>query len=253
MTSSRSTGRSADKLAIFRLIPPKFAIALIVLAIVYALGQPFANRRFGWQLPSLATILELNFDADKQPESKAETSTKPKLTAEKSTPAKSVPPTSVEKPVDTTQSTQTKKSVSPTKSVSDDSKSLRFGVLKDLGNERFMSPAGLIYARGSEEGHRLKHLERHLSDQPDRPGSHGVFEGDMKQLILAIDDSYERASKGARGTTKRSEDGMTVYEATFDKAIGFIGGSTGKRKNNPETKKLRIVLSNKNVITAFPF
>jgi hypothetical protein len=130
---------------------------------------------------------------------------------------------------------------------------LSFGYLKEIGRERYQSPQGLIYTRGSDEGHRLKHIQRHLKDQSDRPGSHGVFDGDMPQVLRWIDETYRRASQGDRMAKKRQEDESTIYELTFDKPIGYIGGIEGKRRKNPPTKRLRLVVIDRNVITAFPF
>jgi hypothetical protein len=45
---------------------------------------------------------------------------------------------------------------------------------------------------------------------------------------------------------------MTVFEAPFDKPIGYLGGSEGARKGKPKLKRLRIVVREKNLITAFP-
>jgi hypothetical protein len=126
-------------------------------------------------------------------------------------------------------------------------------LLKDTGREVYVSPAGLRYTRGSEDGHRLKHLEKHLKDIPDRPGKHGVFDGDMAQALRWIDDAYTRGKQGAKGVRKRDEDGRTVYEVPFTKTIGFIGGRDGKRDNHPDAKRLRVVVDGDQVITAFPF
>lgn len=157
--------------------------------------------------------------------------------------------TTKEAPSSKTDSTTTP----PTKTSTQEDANKKFGLLTDLGRNRFQSPAGLIYGPGSEEGHRLKHVERHLEDQPDRPGKHGVFDGDMAAAIRLIDDAYQRASRKAKGTTLRDEDGRTVVEANFDKPIGFIGGRDGKRSGNPPARRLRLVIADKNVITAFPF
>ena len=152
-----------------------------------------------------------------------------------------------------------RKPASPTKTTSkpkgksnDDSEPL-YGFLTEVGRNRYESPEGLVYGPGSEEGHRLKHLARHLEDQPGRPGSHGVFKGDMKAFLFAIDDAYKRAKKGGKGTSKKDDDDSVVYEVTFEKAIGFIGGESGGRRKNPSTKKIRLVVRGNNVITAFPF
>ena len=75
----------------------------------------------------------------------------------------------------------------------------------------------------------------------------------MKEFLEILDDAYLRAKKGAKGTTTTEDDGSMVYEVTFEKTIGFIGGEAGSRKNNPATRKIRLVVRGSNVITAFPF
>ncbi|MFM8401202.1 MAG: hypothetical protein ACKOAH_25545, partial [Pirellula sp.] len=129
---------------------------------------------------------------------KASKTTEPKVTETKSTESKSTP---------------SSRTTAGPKQADEDYK---FRILKSIGRDRYESPAGLIYAPGSEEGHRLAHIARHLEDQPDRPGSHGVFDGDMASFLIAIDDAYKRARGHAKGTKSRVEDGMTVIEAPFD-------------------------------------
>jgi hypothetical protein len=129
---------------------------------------------------------------------------------------------------------------------------LKYRFLEPLGRDRYKSPAGLVYAPGSEEGHRIEHIRRHLEDQPDRPGSHGVFSGDITEFLIAIDDTYKRARGHAKGTKQREEDGATVYEAPFDKPIGYLGGNEGARRGHPKLKRMRIVVRGQNLITAFP-
>jgi hypothetical protein len=250
-----------------RMIPAKWAVVIVGVAITYIVLQPRLNQWFGWRLPSVASMmgdekptkktqgkesatLGTTTRAEKEidePETKATPKKTVNETAKKSAREASIPDDEVAKP---TQSTRT-----PTKSntsANDDSDPL-YGYLKEVGRNRYESPAGLVYGPGSEEGHRLRHIERHLEDQPDRPGSHGVFKGGMKEFLKAIDDGFTRAQKGAKGTTMTEDDGSTVYEVAFDKAIGFIGGEAGGRKRNPPAKKLRLVVRGKNVITAFPF
>lgn len=126
-----------------------------------------------------------------------------------------------------------------------------YGMLADQGNERYLSPAGLLYTRGSQEGHRLKHLERHIEDDPSRPGSHGVFDGGMEGALAAIDLAYTRAKSGVK-TTVEEEDGRTIYTVDLGKRIGYIGGSEGRRRKNPMARRLRLVIDQNRVITAYP-
>ena len=229
-----------------RMLPTKWAIVMLALMIGYVVLQPRINQWFGWSLPSVASL-----DGEKSTKS---TAPNKKIDAEPSKPkgdekndAKSDEPSSR---INDEPSTKT---VTKPKRASDENDlDPLFGFLTDLGRNRYESPAGLVYGPGSEEGHRIKHIARHLEDQPARPGSHGVFKGGMRAFLVAIDDAYTRAKKGAKGTTKKEDDGSVVYEVTFEKAIGFIGGEAGGRKKNPAAKKIRLVVRGSNVITAFP-
>jgi len=225
-------------------------VILLVLALVYTLLQPLANRQFGWQLPSLQGLLT----ADRAP-------------APKDGNAQPVNPRSVDPSEDTSEDpsedmgedtgelTRRNEDASTTAEEdrgTDESAPL-YGVLRSEGREVYVSQAGLRYTRGSAEGHRLKHLERHLSDQPERSGRHGVFNGNMPQVLRWIDDGYQRARQNAPGTSQRQEQGRTVYEAEFPQPIGFVGGREGNRRGRPVTKQLRVVTEEDRVITAFPF
>lgn len=230
---ARRTSNDPQAIAnVLRLIPAKWLVGMLVALVLYFFLQPKLNAWFGWNLPSIAAM------------------------AGNETPAKPASPKSASPKSAQPKAASTKPSGEPTKSPAtakteqqDDSK---YRILKPLGRDRYESPAGLIYAPGSEEGHRLSHIARHLEDQPDRPGSHGVFDGDMAAFLVAIDDAYKRARGHAKGTKSRLEDGMTVYEAPFDQTIGYLGGTEGARKKNPKLKKLRLVLRDRNLITAFP-
>ncbi len=195
-------------------------------------SQPQTNPKTNPQLGSSATAKASNSEA---PPSNATISKKP--------PTSPAQATSVaKKSLDVSEPERQANKQGPT-----------FGYLKSIGRDRYESPEGLVYAPGSEEGHRLKHVERHIVDMPDRSGSHGVFEGSMAEFLVTIDQGYQKASSRVKGTNTRDEDGMTIMEITFDKKIGFVGGSEGRRKRNPSTKRLRIVLNGDRLITAFPF
>jgi hypothetical protein len=235
---------------VLRILPAKWLIGLLVAVVLYFFLQPRLNQWFGWNLPSIAAMAgnetpaknaKLPNNTNSAPSKKA-TDTKapdPKPVESKKTDSKTTEP----KP------TPSSRSAPGTKQAEEDYK---FRILKSVGRDRYESPAGLIYAPGSEEGHRLAHIARHLEDQPDRPGSHGVFDGDMASFLVAIDDAYKRARGHAKGTKSRVEDGMTIFEAPFDQAIGYLGGSEGARRKNPKLKKMRLVVRDRNLITAFP-
>ena len=274
--NSKSQKETAASL--LKVIPAKWAVAIIAALIVYVLLQPRLNQWFGWNLPSVASLTgdepaktqpkkkadakpssasksnksqaatdypELESTAPEQKKPEQKSPDKPKASSDPNNP----PPSKSKASSNGTESSKTSgsatKSKSPSQSVED--------YLKEVGKNRFESPAGLIYKPGSEEGHRLKHIERHLKDIPDRPGSHGVFDGSMVEFLIAIDDAVTRAKRKLKGTSMEEDDGAMVYEASFDKPIGFLGGETGKRKKNPKVKKMRVVVQDDAVITAFPF
>jgi hypothetical protein len=245
---ARRTSNDPQAIAnVLRLIPAKWLVGMLVAAVLYFFLQPKLNGWFGWNLPSIAAMAGNETPA--KPASTKPASTKPaqpELASTKATEPKPAQP----KVASTKPSGEPTKSTASSKTQQQDD--LKYRILKPLGRDRYESPAGLIYAPGSEEGHRLSHIARHLEDQPDRPGSHGVFDGDMAAFLVAIDDAYKRARGHAKGTKSRLEDGMTIYEAPFDQTIGYLGGTEGARKKNPKLKKLRLVLRDRNLITAFP-
>lgn len=126
------------------------------------------------------------------------------------------------------------------------------GFLRPVGNDIFESPAGLRYARGSAQGHRLKHVLAHARDNPERSGQHGVFDpGDDLTVFQLVDEAYEQACAGTQTKTKR-EGKRTVYTVDLGRRIGYVGGQSGKRRNHPPARHVRLVLQGQNVITAFP-
>jgi hypothetical protein len=227
MSSTRSpTSRPATH------VPKKWAIGIGLALLAYALLQPWLSQQLGWQLPSLVENNPPTVEASDVPAG----DTRDQKT---NVPDDGTPP-----------------NVSPGRvsdSVAEDSQ-LLYGLLRETEPEDYLSPGGLRYTRGSEQGHRLKHLERHLEDEPGRPGKHGVFYGDMPQLLRWLDEAFSMAKQGVPGTSSRQEGGgRTVYEAKFPQPVGFVGGRDGKRDNHPAAYRIRLVVEGNRVITAFPY
>ncbi|VAX37287.1 hypothetical protein MNBD_PLANCTO02-1289 [hydrothermal vent metagenome] len=127
------------------------------------------------------------------------------------------------------------------------------GQLTKTPGDVYVSTAGLRYKRGSREGHRTKHVMKHSKDQPNRPGSHGVFNGDRAEIFAVIDEAYSIATKrGPPQVRIKKERNRTIYTVHLKRKIGYLGGQTGKRKKNPPLYHIRLVLEGKDVITAFP-
>ena len=125
-------------------------------------------------------------------------------------------------------------------------------ILSSKSRGVYQSPSGLRYTRGSQHGHRLKHLMAHTKDEPGRPGQHGVFDSDDPiEVVALVDEAYLQAQAG-RDTRTRREDERIIYDVNLRRRIGYIGGESGNRRNRPVAKHLRMVVEGDRLITAFP-
>lgn len=140
----------------------------------------------------------------------------------------------------------------PTPSKSPDGEDIE-QILNGSSRETFVSSAGLRYTRGSVHGHRLKHLMAHTHDDPDRPGSHGVFDQDDPAAVIALVDEAYRQALESQNTQTEHEQQRTIYTVNLGRRIGYIGGESGNRRGRPAARHLRLVLEGKDFITAFPF
>jgi len=125
-------------------------------------------------------------------------------------------------------------------------------VLSGSSRAPYESPGGLVYTRGSEHGHRLRHVLAHTLDEPNQPGQHGVFDDDDPAAVVAlIDKAYAQALAGKRTRTEREGD-RTVYSVGLGRRIGYVGGESGARQGHPAATGMRIVVEGDRLITAFP-
>lgn len=124
--------------------------------------------------------------------------------------------------------------------------------LREVRRGVFESPAGLLYLPGSEEGHRIEHVSQHLADNP-RKKLHGVFEGDRNRWLATIDEAWTRSAAGGPHVQRQQQNNRTVTTVNLQRRIGYVGGSDGARRGNPECRMVRIVTENRReVITAYP-
>jgi hypothetical protein len=125
--------------------------------------------------------------------------------------------------------------------------------LKPTGKrEDLQSPAGLIYSGGRE--HRRDHVLRHANDIPERDQPHGVFHADGDDVFRLIDEAYELVKKKSKQVkTKQEGGGKTSHVVDMKREIGFKGGRVGKRQNFPKLYKVKLVLGENRVITAYPY
>lgn len=125
--------------------------------------------------------------------------------------------------------------------------------LKELGNNVWLSPAGLRYAGLDPAGlTRVEHVERHCRDIPDRDGPHGVFDGGSGVAFAVIDEAWQTAQENNLRAEREGD--RSSYTVNLGRRIGYLGGSTGARRRHPPLEKVFIVFETgtKNVITAFP-
>lgn len=254
------------------------AILLVGCAVLYASIQPTLNERFGLNLPSIRSISGENVSVDDESAKGAQRSAdrSPSLAeaADSATDAGNEP--STDATIKSSSGDKTDKASKAEKSASRKTNSdrplqpaprpppkaaakpvetsdaeLRYGLLKEISGENYVSPAGLLYAPGSREGHRLEHLKRHTVDDPGRPGKHGVFDGGMEGALKTIDGAYDRALKGQRTTTKQDRN-RTVYTVDMGKRVGYVGGREGGERRKPMARRVTIVVEGKRFITAYP-
>ena len=125
--------------------------------------------------------------------------------------------------------------------------------LEPAGGKNLKSPAGLIYTGGKSE-HRSDHVLRHASDIPDRAGSHGVFDANGDDVFRLVDEAYGLVKRNSlQVKTTPAENGKTEYVIDLHRKIGYLGGKTGNRKNNPSLERVKLILADDRVITAYPY
>ena len=126
------------------------------------------------------------------------------------------------------------------------------GQLSEIRPDVFESTAGLIYGKGSEDGHRLKHILKHAEDSPKKK-VHGVFDGERDQILSMIDDAWTRYQKNDSTVRSSLQNNRIVITAKMNERIGYVGGEEGERKGHPECRYLRIVIDKPNrIVTAYP-
>lgn len=126
------------------------------------------------------------------------------------------------------------------------------GKLTEIRPRVFRSTAGLIYEPGSADGHRLDHVLKHAKNDSSKP-VHGVFAGNREQILALIDTAWLKAGQGGPDVRKTVQNQRLVVTVDLQKSIGYIGGTTGNRRGNPECRLLRIVVEKPDrVVTAYP-
>ena len=237
-------------------------IAIVVLVGLYALARPIVNERMGWDLPELrqatggqvSVVDDTSPAAPKATKSTSSESDRSKTSGEQpgmSTKARGPLADRMRPSADANTDASSRRAEKDPSAAASSESDLLYGLLKEIGPERYLSPEGLLYTPGSAEGHRLEHLRRHTKDQPSRPGSHGVFDGDMTGALKTVDRAYLRAKKGQR-TTKSVDDGRTIYTVDMGGRVGYVGGRDGNRRRKPMARRVRLVLEGTRVITAYP-
>ncbi len=209
----------------FERLSPRWLLILGVGLVGCLLLLPVLERTLGWDLSGL---FDTNGASSTPQASQAPHSAKPARPAQPSRPAHDRPTTD------------------PLRAAALDR------ILLQGSHEVYVSPAGLRYLRGSQQGHRLKHLMRHARDEPDRPGQHGVFDSsDPAEAVALVDRAYRQALTGTHTDTAR-EGQRTIYTVDLQRPIGYVGGQAGRRQNHPPASHLRLVVEGQKFITAFP-
>jgi hypothetical protein len=110
----------------------------------------------------------------------------------------------------------------------------------------------LKYGPGSQEGHRLKHVLRHDNDLPDRPGKHGVFDGDQDEMLEVIDEAWSLVKSNATAVRTSHEGSRDIHD-DLKRRIGFVGGQVGNERGKPAAAHLRLIVEGDSIISAYPY
>ena len=120
------------------------------------------------------------------------------------------------------------------------------------GGKSLKSPAGLLYLDGKE--HRAAHVLRHADDIPNRTNPHGVFHADGDDVFRLIDEAYELVKQNSkRVKSSPPENGKSVHVIKMNREIGYLGGQPGRRKNHPKLYRIKLVIAEDRIITAYPY
>jgi len=122
--------------------------------------------------------------------------------------------------------------------------------LTSVGSKRYKSPAGLVYTPSRRE-HRIEHVLLHCKDNPSKH-AHGIFTADGVEVFKLIDEAYELAKSNSNRVKKEKSRGNQNYIVAMNRKVGYDGGAKGKRNGGRELKRLKLVLDDDRVITAFP-
>lgn len=126
--------------------------------------------------------------------------------------------------------------------------------MKEVGRDRFESPAGLLYTMGGGGEHRIDHVMRHAKDIPGRP-AHGVFVGggDRDTVLKLVDEAWGLAKSKSPKAKRADSQGKDAWTVNMGRKVGFDGGKKGERNGGRSLNSIKLILVKGNqVITAYP-
>lgn len=128
--------------------------------------------------------------------------------------------------------------------------SIEIPFLAELNQDRWQSPAGLVYSRVDASQHRLSLLSAHIREPTDLECQRG-FDGDLHQVLVWIDQAYRRFQQGNSGDRANAiSNGESVIQIELPEVIGWV-----RRPNSVDvdsTSWLRLILHDYEVIDAYP-
>lgn len=127
----------------------------------------------------------------------------------------------------------------------------KLGVLTLIGRDTYESTAGLIY-RPERSEHRIDHVMQHSTDIRSKP-VHGVFDGTRDEILALIDEAYNLSrTRGPPQVIKEEQGDRQTITVNLNRKIGYMGGENGARRGHPPLKMIKLVLEDRDLITAYP-
>jgi hypothetical protein len=71
-------------------------------------------------------------------------------------------------------------------------------------------------------------------------------------MLAVIDEAYLLVKKKDPAASIQRDGNRSICTIDLKRNIGFIGGTTGKRKGNPNVHRVRLILEGDRLITAYP-
>lgn len=125
--------------------------------------------------------------------------------------------------------------------------------LEERDEDRYVSPAGLVYGDDLAHGNRATHVLAHFEDSAEK-STQGVFTISRDEVFLLIDKVWTDHASDLDGYRADDQGTRQVYDFPVGDVVGDVSGYVGGQAGTEaEVSTLRVVIQDgEELITAFP-